>query len=50
VRLADMAGVLSCSDAAAGRVLLRVGAQQSDVVLRRVLAWDGVHVSGVRQP
>jgi ABC-2 type transport system ATP-binding protein len=50
VRLADMAGVLSCSDAAAGRVLLRVGAQQSDVVLRRVLAWDGVHVSGVRRP
>jgi hypothetical protein len=46
-RLADMPGVLSGSGAAAGRVLLRVAARQSDAVLRRALAWDGVHVAGV---
>ena len=47
VRLAAMPGVLSSSGAAAGRVLLRVAARQSDAVLRRVLTWDGVHVAGV---
>jgi ABC-type Mn2+/Zn2+ transport system ATPase subunit len=48
VRLADMAGVLSCaSGSGSGRVLLRVAARESDAVLRRVLAWDGVHVAGV---
>jgi ABC-2 type transport system ATP-binding protein len=49
-RLADMAGVLSCSGAAsaADRVLVRVAARQSDGILRRVLTWDGVHVSQVR--
>ena len=47
-RLAEMPGVLSSSGApAAGRVLLRVAARQSDAVLRRVLTWDGVHVAGV---
>jgi ABC-2 type transport system ATP-binding protein len=47
-RVADLPGVLSCSPAgAAGRVLLRVAARQSDAVLRQVLAWDGVHVAGV---
>jgi ABC-2 type transport system ATP-binding protein len=47
VRLGEMPGVLSSSGAAAGRVLLRVAARQSDAVLRRVLTWDGVHVAGV---
>ena len=47
VRLAAMPGVLSSSGAAAGHVLLRVAARQSDAVLRRVLTWDGVHVAGV---
>jgi ABC-2 type transport system ATP-binding protein len=49
-RLADTAGVLSSSAAAAagGRVLLRVAAQRSDAVLRRVLTWDGVHVTAVQ--
>jgi ABC-2 type transport system ATP-binding protein len=48
-RLADMPGVLSSAAApAAGHVLLRVAARQSDAVLRQVLAWDGVHVAGVR--
>jgi len=42
-----MPGVLSSSGAAAGHVLLRVAARQSDAVLRRVLTWDGVHVAGV---
>jgi ABC-2 type transport system ATP-binding protein len=46
VRLADLPGVLSTS-AAAGHVLLRVAARQSDAVLRQVLTWDGVHVAGV---
>jgi ABC-2 type transport system ATP-binding protein len=46
-RLGEMPGVLSSPGAAAGRVLLRVTARQSDAVLRRVLAWDGVHVAGV---
>jgi ABC-type Mn2+/Zn2+ transport system ATPase subunit len=51
MRLADLPGVLSCSPAgAADRVLLRVAARQSDAVLRRVLAWDGIHVAGVRHP
>ena len=51
VRLADLPGVLSCSPAgSADRVLLRVAARQSDAVLRRVLAWDGIHVAGVRHP
>ncbi len=47
VRLGEMPGVLSSPGAAAGRVLLRVVAGQSDAVLRRVLTWDGVHVAGV---
>ena len=46
-RLGEMPGVLSSPGAAAGRVLLRVAARQSDAVLRRVLTWDGVHVAGV---
>jgi ABC-type Mn2+/Zn2+ transport system ATPase subunit len=51
VRLADLPGVLSCSPAGpADRVLLRVAARESDAVLRRLLAWDGVHVAGVRRP
>jgi ABC-2 type transport system ATP-binding protein len=49
-RVADMPGVLSCAAAsAAGHVLLRVAARQSDAVLRQVLAWDGVHVAGVSE-
>jgi ABC-type Mn2+/Zn2+ transport system ATPase subunit len=45
----DVPGVLTCSPAdVAGRVVLRVAARQSDAVLRLVLAWDGVHVLGVR--
>jgi len=49
-RLADMPGVLtSAAASAAGHVLLRVAERQSDAVLRQVLAWDGVHVAGVRQ-
>jgi ABC-type multidrug transport system ATPase subunit len=49
-RLADMAGVLSCSGAAsaADRVLVRVAARQSDAVLRLAMTWDGVHISEVR--
>jgi ABC-2 type transport system ATP-binding protein len=51
VRLADLPGVLSCSPpGVSDRVLLRVAAGQSDAVLRRVLAWDGVHVAAVRHP
>ena len=58
--LAELPGVLSCSgtadraggDRAGGDrepVLLRVTGQRSDEVLRRVLAWDGVHVARVHQ-
>jgi ABC-2 type transport system ATP-binding protein len=47
--LADLPGVLSCSPAGVGgRVLVTVTAGQSDAVLRRALARDGVHVAGVR--
>jgi ABC-2 type transport system ATP-binding protein len=51
-RLADMPGVLSSAPARASdadHVLLRVAARQSDAVLRQVLAWDGIHVAGVRE-
>ena len=59
--LAELPGVLSCSGTAAGSgtadwaggdrepVVLRVAEQRSDEVLRRVLAWDGVHVARVHQ-
>jgi len=48
-RLTGLPGVLSCAaGSAAGQVLLGVTVRQSDVVLRQVLTWDGVHVSGVR--
>ena len=42
-QLGDLPGVLSCDGAA-----IRVSAGGSDEVLRRVLAWDGVHVVAVR--
>lgn len=41
--LRDLPGVLSCDDSA-----VRVPSGASDEVLRRVLAWDGVHVTAVR--
>jgi ABC-2 type transport system ATP-binding protein len=45
----DMSGVLSCAaDAAPGSARVWVTARESDELLRRVLAWDGVHVTGVR--
>lgn len=52
----QMPGVLSCTGPAAapgpardpGRATVRVGAGESDEVLRRVLSWDGVHVTAVR--
>ena len=43
LRMADQAG------GDRGPVLLRVTEQRSDEVLRRVLAWDGVHVARVHQ-
>ena len=42
-QLGDLPGVLSCDGTA-----IRVSAGGSDEVLRRVLAWDGVHVVAVR--
>jgi hypothetical protein len=47
-RIAQLPGVLSCSDAGAGSATARVAARESDRVLRRVLSFDGVHVSAVR--
>ena len=41
--LRDLPGVLSCDGAA-----VRVDSGASDGVLRQVLSWDGVHVTGVR--
>ena len=49
--LAELPGVLSAhaADGVLGRTVLRVTGQRSDEVLRRVLAWDGVHVARVDQ-
>ena len=41
--LGGLAGVLSC-----GGGVVRVSSGASDEVLRQVLGWDGVHVTGVR--
>ena len=41
--LGGLPGVLSCGDGA-----VRVSSGVSDEVLRQVLGWDGVHVTGVR--
>ncbi len=46
--IANMPGVLSCT-VDGGHATVRVAARASDEVLRRVLAWDGVHVTGVSQ-
>jgi len=46
-RIRDMAGVLSCQGG--DPTTVRVAARESDRVLRQVLSWDGVHVTGVRQ-
>jgi ABC-2 type transport system ATP-binding protein len=43
VVLGRLAGVLSCAGGA-----VRVSSGASDEVLRQVLGWDGVHVTGVR--
>lgn len=49
--LAELTGVLSAhsADGVLGRTVLRVTGQRSDEVLRRVLAWEGVHVARVHQ-
>jgi ABC-2 type transport system ATP-binding protein len=49
--LAELPGVLSAhaADGLLGRAVLRVTGQRSDEVLRRVLAWDAVHVARVQQ-
>jgi hypothetical protein len=41
--LGGLPGVLSCGDG-----VVRVSSGESDAVLRQVLGWDGVHVTGVR--
>ena len=41
--LDGLPGVLSCGDGA-----VRASSGVSDEVLRQVLGWDGVHVTGVR--
>jgi hypothetical protein len=41
--LGGLPGVLSC-----GNGIVRVSSSVSDEVLRQVLGWDGVHVTGVR--
>jgi hypothetical protein len=41
--LDGLPGVLSCGDG-----VVRVSSGVSDEVLRQVLGWDGVHVTGVR--
>ncbi len=47
-RVARLVGVLTvAADRPLGRVLVTVGAASSDVVLRELLSWDGVHVSAV---
>jgi ABC-2 type transport system ATP-binding protein len=47
-RLAELPGVLALTAGpAVGQVLLQVAEGESDVVLRQVLTWDGVHVAGV---
>lgn len=47
-RVARLVGVLTvAADRPLGRVLVTVGAASSDVVLRELLGWDGVHVSAV---
>jgi ABC-2 type transport system ATP-binding protein len=43
--LGGLPGVLSCGD---GGAVVRVSSGASDEVLRQVLGWDGVHVTGVR--
>jgi ABC-2 type transport system ATP-binding protein len=41
--LSGLPGVLSCGDG-----VVRVSSDASDAVLRQMLGWDGVHVTGVR--